>query len=237
MKVKLLTFDLDNTLWETDSVIVKAEQATVDWIDEHVPAAAHHYNLETLREIKKHLAENRPDIRHKLTTLRTEMLHQVFLRSGLDESEAREKADQAFAAFLKVRNQVELFDGAREALEELTKSYQLIALSNGNSDLRAIGLDHLFSHHFNADQVAKPKPHPDMFEAALAAAEVSAHETIHIGDHQQQDVLAAHQLGMKTIWANMNEQTWQEAGCQPGMIITQLSQLPTAIQSLSESEA
>lgn len=233
MTIKLLTFDLDNTLWETDSVIVKAEQATVAWIDEHVPAAAHHYNLNTLSEIKQHLAESRPDIRHKLTALRTEMLYQIFLRSGLKENEARIKADEAFAAFLQVRNQVELFDGALEALQVLASDYQLIALSNGNSDLKAIGLDHLFSHHFNADQVANPKPHPDMFEAALQAAAVSPAQCVHIGDHQQQDVLAAHQLGMKTVWANMNDQLWQENTCQPAGIITQLKQLPALIQSLS----
>ena len=233
MSIKLLTFDLDNTLWETDSVISKAEQATVEWIDEHVPAAAHHYNLETLREIKKHLAQNRPDIRHKLSALRTEMLHQVFLRSGLDEQEARETATSAFTAFLKVRNQVELFDGALEALKILAADYQLIALSNGNSDLKAIGLDQLFSHHFNADQVANPKPHPDMFEAALKVAGVVASQTIHIGDHQQQDVLAAHQLGMKTVWANMDAQQWQETACKPSGTITQLKQLPALIQALS----
>ena len=38
--LKLITFDLDNTLWPVDEVIRKAEKACSDWIAERHPDAA-----------------------------------------------------------------------------------------------------------------------------------------------------------------------------------------------------
>lgn len=231
MAIELLTLDLDNTLWETDSVIVKAEQACASWVKSNVPAAAQHYNYETLRTLKDQVAEQKPDIAHKVSELRLEILKRIFLLAGLEANHAALNAQQAFAEFLAVRNQVTLFDGALSALEALNKEFQLIALSNGNSDLSQIGIDHLFDAHFSADHVARPKPFPDMFEAAFLFANKTAAQGIHIGDHQQQDILAAQQLGMKTVWVNVDGQTWQEEK-QPHATVTHLSQLADAIQAL-----
>ncbi len=39
-RLKLITFDLDNTLWPVDAVIRQAEQTTRDWLLERDPALA-----------------------------------------------------------------------------------------------------------------------------------------------------------------------------------------------------
>ncbi len=45
-----------------------------------------------------------------------------------------------------------------------------------------------------------PKPDPAMFEAALAALDVPAAETVMVGDSLEKDVLPALALGMRAVW-------------------------------------
>lgn len=79
MAIKLVTLDLDNTLWQTDPVIIKAEQACHRWIVENVPQAAEFYTFDALREYKNTIAECYPQLRHKVSELRIEVLRRVFL--------------------------------------------------------------------------------------------------------------------------------------------------------------
>jgi putative hydrolase of the HAD superfamily len=50
-------------------------------------------------------------------------------------------------------------------------------------------------------EVGKRKPHPAIFERALAELGVEAHETIHVGDRLHHDVGGAARLGMTTVQA------------------------------------
>lgn len=232
MAIKLVTLDLDNTLWQTDPVILKAEQACHRWIEENVPQAAEFYTFDALREYKNTIAECYPQLRHKVSELRIEVLRRVFLQAGISGDEGRHKAQQAFDVFYQARSEVTLFAGALDALTTLQKNYSLIALTNGNADLTLIGIDHLFDAHFNAEQVGAAKPQPDLFQAALSHAGVTSEQCIHVGDHQQQDIIAAQRLGIKTVWVNLTDAAWVEDECTPEQEINHLSQLPAAIQAL-----
>lgn len=230
MAIKLITFDLDNTLWHTDPVIVKAEQVQWIWIEKLSPNAKDYFNDQILQQLKIRVAEQNPELRHKLSQLRLEFLKQVFIICGEPEEQAQLFAQRTFEEFLHMRNQVKLFPGALELLQQLKGDYQLIALSNGNSDLSRIGLDHLFSAHFHAENVAQPKPHQDMFLAALEHAKVEANECIHVGDHPQQDIAAANTMGFKTVWANLLEQEWPNQLKTADHEINQLEQMLTVIK-------
>lgn len=233
MAVSLLTLDLDNTLWETDPVIVRAERACHDWIVTNVPQAADFYSMEAIREYRNQIAECYPDLRFRVSRLREEVLRRVFMQSGIDRERAAGLASEAFQVFYRTRSQVTLFDGAREALGLLSQQYRLMAVTNGNADLQLIGIDHLFEAHFSAEQIGAPKPQPDLFQAALQLAGVSAEECIHIGDHQEQDIAAAARLGIATVWVNLMDAAWAEPSCLPGQEITHLSQLPAAVAALT----
>jgi putative hydrolase of the HAD superfamily len=147
--------------------------------------------------------------------------------------QAHRFAEQAFAEFLQARNQITLFPGVLELLQTLQSDYQLIALSNGNSDLKTIGLDHLFKAHFHAENVAQPKPHADMFEAALKFSGIAAEESLHIGDHPEQDIYAAQQLGFNTVWANILDLQWPESLALADHEITRFDQLVPILKQLS----
>jgi putative hydrolase of the HAD superfamily len=52
-----------------------------------------------------------------------------------------------------------------------------------------------------SSEVGKRKPHPAIFEAALAALGVGSHEAIHVGDRLEADVVGAARVGIKTVQA------------------------------------
>jgi HAD superfamily hydrolase (TIGR01549 family) len=52
-----------------------------------------------------------------------------------------------------------------------------------------------------SSEVGKRKPHPAIFEAALAALGVGAHEAIHVGDRLEADVAGAARVGIRTVQA------------------------------------
>jgi len=225
MTIKLITFDLDNTLWHTDPVIIRAEQVQWQWIEKLSPSVYDYFTPSLLQKLKLQVAQQNPELRHKLSKLRLAFLKQVFITCGEPLEQAELFARRAFDEFLQVRNQVELFPGTLALLETLQQDYQVIALSNGNSDLAKIGLGHLFKAHFHAENVDQPKPHSDMFLAALEHARVNASESLHIGDHPQQDIEAAKQLGFKTVWANILKQEWPETVASADHEINHLDQL------------
>lgn len=198
--IKLITFDLDNTLWEIDPVIVKADHAMRQWVEQHVPEAVAQLEWTALKSLRDQVVEQHPDIAHKPTYLRKKLLYRVFRDVAVAHEQAERMSEQAFEVFFHHRNQVTLFHAAEDLLQQLSQRYTLIALTNGNADLTRIGIERYFAAHFNADRVARPKPHPDMFQAALEFAGVQAHEAVHIGDHPDEDVAAAAALGFHTIW-------------------------------------
>jgi len=230
MTLKLITFDLDNTLWHTDPVIVKADQVQWQSIRSICPEFETRFTPEAFNQLKLEVAQQNPHLRHKLSFLRQEILFQLFLQCGLSKAQAQLFSQQVFADFLRARNQVELFPGALNLLQNLQSKYQVIALSNGNADLTEIGLDSLFNAHFHAENVARPKPHNDMFLAALEYAKVTPEESLHIGDHPEQDIEAAQKMGFNTAWVNLLQQSWPDHINRADHDITHLDQLSKMLQ-------
>lgn len=231
--IRLITFDLDNTLWEIDPVIVKADHAMRNWIEQNVPQAVAQLELQQFKTLRQRIVELHPDIAYKPTFLRRKMLYQLFRDVALEHDHAEHMSEQAFDVFFHHRNQVTLFHEAEDLLRQLSQRYMLIALTNGNADLQRIGIDGYFQAHFNADKVANPKPFPDMFEAALEFAGVAPHEAVHIGDHPDEDVAAAAALGFHTIWFNPPYHP-ERPEFQPRFQTRQLRDIPALLQQIEQ---
>lgn len=202
MPLRLICFDLDNTLWPVEPVIDRAEAETWRWLAARAPAVVAQIDVDGMRDRRNALFAAQPDYIHNLTALRRDAMTGAIVDAGYGAAEARALAQQALEEFLTHRNAVTFFPGARELLEKLAGRYRLAALSNGNADLARIGVGHLFDVILSAEKVGRAKPDPAMFARALAAAGVPARAAVHIGDHPEQDVRAARELGIGVIWAN-----------------------------------
>ena len=230
-KIRVITFDLDNTLWDVQQVIGNAERILRTWFDREVPEVNQTFDGEALMALRMRIVEAQPDIVHDLTALRRTTFLRSIQGSGYDEPEAARLADEAMAVFLDARHQVTYFDGALEVLAELATTYQLGALSNGNADVFRLGLGDVFSFSYSAADVGTGKPAPDMFHRALDHADAGPAEMVHIGDHPHDDIRAAADLGIHTLWVNLTDATYPDDA--PATIeVTDLRRIPEHIEEL-----
>ena len=127
--------------------------------------------------------------------------------------------------FHALRNDVELFPEVRPALEELGKHYCVIAVTNGNANLERIGIGDLFHGTVSAATAGAAKPARQIFETAVAAGGADAHETLHVGDHPEADVVGASAAGLKSVWVNRDGADWPDHLQRPDAIVRDIGEL------------
>ena len=227
--IRLVTFDLDNTLWSVDDVIVRAEKKMNAWL-----AARQHKRVsrEDGAAFYRRVVEEDPTIIHDISELRERALRAELQHCGFGADRAAELAAGAFAEFLEWRHRVTLFPHALDVLGALRQRYTLAALTNGNADYRRLGLDRFFAFGYCAADVRANKPDTAMFERALAHAQVTGAEAVHVGDHPEHDIDAARKAGMATIWVNLPTNASNAGAVEADATVTSLADLPAAVASL-----
>jgi HAD superfamily hydrolase (TIGR01509 family) len=220
-QVRAVAFDLDNTLWDVEPVIARAEARWIEWLREHCPRIPERMTLEDFRIARLELAAREPHNAHDFTYLRIASLAQHAREYGYDE----EIAAHAFEIFLAARNEVDLFDDVRPSLERLRRRYVLASLSNGNADLGRIGLANLFSVSLNARGIGAAKPNRRCFEQLVHALKLEAPEVLYVGDDPVLDVEAAHAAGMPAAWVNRTGVSWPAAVAEADLTVADCDEL------------
>jgi putative hydrolase of the HAD superfamily len=221
MSARILSFDLDDTLWPVAPVIAAAEESLFSWLKERHPRAAHGHSSESMRQLRARTAELFPEQGHDLTFLRRHALAQQFQAAGL----AASLADEALEVFFAARNRVELYADVRPALTRLHSRYRLFALSNGNADLERCGIGDLFDGHITARAAGAAKPDARIFAQLLIAAGVRAHEALHIGDDPLADVVGAMRAGITAVWLNRDSREWPQQFAPPERTVSTLAEI------------
>jgi FMN hydrolase / 5-amino-6-(5-phospho-D-ribitylamino)uracil phosphatase len=229
--IKVITFDLDNTLWDVEPVLLRAEAAQRDWLLEHRPGTIEPYDHEALWEFKKSVWKRHPELAHQISQIRIQLLYELQLNAGYPEAEAMQGAKQAFEVFLGIRHGVVLYEEALEVIASLAGQYTLGALTNGNADIYKTDAAEYFDFAILAEEVNASKPAPDMFHAAVEKTGASPEQIIHVGDNPEHDIAAARNVGMRTVWMNSQGEEWP-GGTRADREIDNLRQLPDAISDI-----
>lgn len=224
MSIELITFDLDDTLWDTAPVIVSAEAVLRDWLTANAPNLGP-VPVEHLYAIRERLVQAEPGLKHRISALRRRVLFHALEEVGYSEAHARELANEGFEVFLHARHQIDIFPEVQPVLELLCRHYSLGVVTNGNADVRRLGLADYFKFTLCAEDLGIGKPDPQPFQEALRRGQVEASAAVHIGDHPGDDIAGAQQAGLRAIWFNPQGKTW-EAEQHPDAEIQRLSQLP-----------
>ena len=227
--IRLVTFDLDNTLWETDNTIRRAETEMRDTFNRRVPDFSERFDFHATQALREQVVADTPEIAHDVSRLRTEILFRAARECGCGEDDARAYAEEAFEVFLHARHRVSYLDGALDLLEVLKPRYILVSLTNGNADFTRLGLDRYFAFGFTAADVGAMKPHRAMFDAALERASVAGENAVHVGDQPVDDVQGAKDVGMHTIWFNPDG---AEDSVGASAQVRRLQEIPQAIARL-----
>ncbi|HET8704706.1 MAG TPA: HAD family hydrolase, partial [Pseudomonadales bacterium] len=168
-----------------------------------------------------------------LTALRMEFIRQAFLQAGRSETDAKTASEEGFNVFYLARNQVEFFPDVKNVLQQLANTYTLAAISNGNACIEKVGLKPLLSYQYSVEQVGVAKPHPAIFMRALDHIGAQPHETIHVGDHFEQDILGAKNTGLHAVWLNRKAEPRPDTHHEIHEIAS-LEELPTLIHTLDQ---
>ncbi|MFO1428289.1 MAG: HAD family hydrolase [Steroidobacteraceae bacterium] len=218
--VRALCFDLDDTFWDVQRVLARAEGRVAEFLAQHYPRLAS-LDREQHRAARIELAREAPQRSHDLTWLRTEAMRRLARTAGYPDA----VGEQAFAVFIEARNEVELFDDVLPALGRLRSRYVLATLSNGNADLARIGIAEHFTVRLSARDVGVAKPHRDAFAAVAHALGLAAGEVAYVGDDPHTDVAGARAAGLRTVWINRRGLPWPDAAGEPDLVVADLAEL------------
>ena len=198
--IKALYFDLDHTLWDFES---NSALAFKDLFVQYDIAL----DLEVFLEVYvpnntifwKRYREGHID----KETLRFQRLKTVF--DSLNYSTTNELIDELADAYIQTLPEYNiLFEGALKILTALKKKYTLHLITNGFKDvqyfkMRNSGLLPFFETITDSSSVGVKKPNPKIFNHALQEGEVSAAQSIMIGDSLEADIEGALAVGMHAI--------------------------------------
>ena len=220
-RVRLICFDLDDTLWPCHEVIRAAEAECYDWLAREAPRLTARYSEQQLREHRMATGRSHPEIAYDLTEVRLRSL------MGLLEGEGypADLAHRASDVFRAARNRVTPYDEVVDELARLRERYTLVSVTNGNSQIEHTPLHASFDHSLTAAEVGAAKPHPAIFHAASRGSGVPLESFLHVGDDPVRDVQAARDLGMATVWVNREGGPWPDGLARADLEVTEIAGL------------
>jgi FMN phosphatase YigB (HAD superfamily) len=99
-------------------------------------------------------------------------------------------------------------------------------------DIKRLGLDGLVDLVVTSYTTGWEKPHPAMFQKALAAADIAAADACKVGDRLVVDVRGAQELGMRAVWIRPASGE-PPTNITPDATIESLLELPAVLEAWS----
>jgi putative hydrolase of the HAD superfamily len=219
---KHIFFDLDHTLWDFE----KNASETL----------RHLFNHFNFQQLKLFTLEQFLQAFHKVNR----QLWSAFDNGKVDKSYIRAERFKIVSEQLKVSSDLfpaqlgELYLAqcpskahvmpfAHDILNYLKQNYVLHVITNGFNDVQLIKIESsrltdFFHEIITADSCGYQKPHKQIFDHALKAADADHHECIMIGDNLATDIKGAKNAGIDQIFYNpynlsYNERVTYEINC------------------------
>ena len=223
--LKCISFDFDDTLWPVKPTILEAEERLNEWLSQYCPRLMQEQDRDGLRLYMADYAERFPQYNHDVTLRRRNALRELMKQYHYETA----LADKAIAVFRHYRNQVTPFADTITTLDLLRDRYLLMGITNGNAQIEQTVLQGYFDVTISAGDVGFLKPHPQIFERAIAQAGVDPAQVLHVGDHAQADVVGALRAGCRAVWFNAARREWP-GGQNPDAVIHKLGEIIDLLQ-------
>jgi len=196
--VKLISFDLDNTLYDNAPVIQLAEQKSKEYLEAEFKKQNYALDYQSFIDYRnqfvlseKNLLDNQPSEYENLSYLR----QQVLLRLCDSLENGSNIATQAFNRFISYRNKIVIEPIIIDMLKQLEQRYTMVSVTNGNCDASLLSINYLFQRHYSPIGGYRAKPHPQMLSQIFTDFDLDPHQVLHIGDKDDSDGQAAREAG------------------------------------------
>lgn len=202
---KIIFFDLDKTLWDTNK---NAGESLAD-IFEHFKLYERDISFQKFEEIY-HKHNNSLWDQYRQGKVSKTALRSTRFKYTLDEFNIKDrKLVESISTFFyqNTPKKNNLIPGTIELLKHLSPNYKLAIITNGFDDtqllkLKNTGIFDYFQHVITSDTVKAPKPSEKIFNAAMSLSNVSAHESLMVGDDLEVDIKGAMNVGMHQAYFN-----------------------------------
>jgi len=171
----------------------------------------------------------------------TQVLRAVLEDKGYDDAPSdilRNALDRLFAV---TQSNWALEEDALPILKKLEESgYRLGVISNAGDDqdvqqlVRGFGIHSYFDFILTSAACSYRKPHPRIFELALANWYLHPSEAVMVGDNLTADIQGAQNAGLYGVWINRraDPQMERQEAVSPNASMSSLSELPAILDLL-----
>lgn len=223
-KIKAMTFDLDDTLYDNGPIIQHANRELAKYLELHHPALAQ-MPASQWRQIRQAHIQQDPRLVSDVALLRLLTLESAMALDIADEAKSKQAAQACYDHFYAARSDFTLSDEVALTLEKLANKYPLIGITNGNADTDKVGLTPYFDNIYHASVARPMKPHRHMFDEAATELKLCHSEILHVGDNLEKDVMGAIKAGMQTAWFAADREMNLNTECATVLPHIQLSTL------------
>jgi putative hydrolase of the HAD superfamily len=222
--IKAVVFDLDGTLLNRDAsvklFIVKQYERLNKWVN-HVPIDKYitrFIELDNRGYVWKDKVYRQLVDEFNITDLTWEELLQDYISQFQDSC-------------VPFPNLISMLETLRE------KNIVLGMITNGKGqfqmdNIRALGIEDYFDTILISEWEGIKKPNPEIFQKALRQLNVSANESMYVGDHPENDVKGAKNIGILGVW----KKDIQWSNVEADFIVDDLKELPLIIQEVNKRD-
>ncbi|WP_277586601.1 HAD family hydrolase [Psychrobacillus antarcticus] len=220
--IKAAIFDLDGTLLNRDESVKIFIDRQYDRLKEligHIP--------------KEKYVRRFIDLDNRGYVWKDKVYQQIVDEFGVTSITWEELLQDYISEF---KNNCIPFPNLIRMLEELKNNNILLGMiTNGYGQFQmdniiALGIEKYFDIILVSEWEGIKKPNPRIFNNALEKLNISASEGVFIGDHPENDILAAKNVGLKGIWKK--DLQWNNVNAD--YMVDDLGELPMIIVKLNE---
>ncbi|GAW80952.1 haloacid dehalogenase-like hydrolase [Plasmodium gonderi] len=214
--IKLITFDLDHTIWNIDSLLNYADAECYKYMKKNYKRLYDYLQEEyelSITNLVKELLEKNVDVNKDgvqiLTRIRVDALKYLAKQTNYDEIKFSSEIQELWK---EKKNHVHLFisPGTLEYLRELkSRGYILGAITNGDSDVNAIKfLNEIFTFVIRSMDYNYSKPNVEIFNIAENILKKQNYnfdidQWLHVGDDLYTDIMGAKNKNINCAWITM----------------------------------
>ena len=224
MNITTISFDVDQTLIDTDRVIMRSMESVRDELIGRVPGErTQSLTVEEMWSIRDREEKGYTGNVRDFDEIRRRSFLRMLDHVGYTGPDLSTRLNEVY---LEHRyNDIKPYEDVVPMLDALGPRFKLGLLSNGNNYPEYFGLAERFDFVVYAQDIGIEKPDPRTFQIAVEQAGCGLDQLLHVGDSLETDVAGAQAVGIRAVWLNRDGVS-NDTGIKPEYEIRSLTELP-----------